>query len=332
MNKVWSSFLCLTSWMLAHFACSDSFEFALIGDLPYGDEIGKVHPPYENLVVDINAQSDLKWVLHAGDFKTGGALCSDAVFEDRLNKFNQFAFPFVFTPGDNEWTDCHQKSAGAFVPLERLDTLRRMFYPEIGKTLGKTTMDVDSQATRQGFKAFRENVYWVHQDVVFATIHLVGSQNGEMAFDPAGKVSRSREDEREVEERNRAALAWLDRIFEEKDKALGLFLMIHANLGLERIQDYRDTEERQRLTDFKAPYAQFLEALETKVTEFNKPVVLAHGDSHYFRIDKPHLMTRKFHANFTRVETFAAPNYHWVKVKVDPESDEVFQFEIEIVE
>jgi hypothetical protein len=36
--------------------------------------------------------------------------------------------------------------------------------------------------------------------------------------------------------------------------------------------------------------------------------------------------------NFTRVETFGSPDTHWIRVSVDPNSDNVFSFELEIVD
>jgi hypothetical protein len=66
---------------------------------------------------------------------------------------------------------------------------------------------------------------------------------------------------------------------------------------------------------------------------FGKPVVLVHGDSHFFRIDKP-LSPRRVRGkpvttaleNFTRVETFGTPYHHWVHVTVDPNDPNVFTF------
>jgi hypothetical protein len=56
--------------------------------------------------------------------------------------------------------------------------------------------------------------------------------------------------------------------------------------------------------------------LEKETIAFGKPVVLVHGDSHFFRIDKP-LPARVQGApirpsieNFTRLETFGTPNHH----------------------
>jgi hypothetical protein len=76
-----------------------------------------------------------------------------------------------------------------------------------------------------------------------------------------------------------------------------------------------------------------------------KPVVLAHGDTHYTRIDTPltaptipavppapAVPAQALVDNFTRVETFGFPNTHWTRVLVDPKSDDVFSFRIEIVE
>ena len=55
-----------------------------------------------------------------------------------------------------------------------------------------------------------------------------------------------------------------------------VFLIIHANPRFEKRED-----------EPKGPYAIFLQALEEEVVRFGRPVALAHGDSHYFRVDKP---------------------------------------------
>jgi hypothetical protein len=47
--------------------------------------------------------------------------------------------PFIFVPGDNEWTDCERLSNGAYDPLERLGKLRRLFW-EDEFSLGKTQL------------------------------------------------------------------------------------------------------------------------------------------------------------------------------------------------
>jgi len=76
-------------------------------------------------------------VVHLGDIKNGSSRCDTTYFQARLADFNRFADPLVYTPGDNEWTDCHRANNGAYLPIERLDTLRRLFFAKLGQTLGK---------------------------------------------------------------------------------------------------------------------------------------------------------------------------------------------------
>jgi hypothetical protein len=78
-------------------------EVALIADTPYGDAQRRQFPA---LVRDINADPQVRMVLHAGDVKNGSSTCDDARFADLAALYGTFADPFVLTPGDNEWTDC----------------------------------------------------------------------------------------------------------------------------------------------------------------------------------------------------------------------------------
>jgi hypothetical protein len=98
-------------------------------------------------------------------------------------------------------------------------------------------------------------------------------------------------------------------------------LIIQANPGFE-------LQPAQR-TGFN----DFLAALEAETLAFGRPVVLVHGDSHYFRIDKPMLGSRSLRRveSFTRVETFGENDNHWLHVSVDPWSPNVFVFDQRVV-
>jgi hypothetical protein len=93
-------------------------------------------------------------------------------------------------------------------------------------------------------------------------------------------------------------------------------------------------DDAAKLTD---GFHDFLVALRAQVIAFGKPVAYVHGDSHYFRVDKPLLdSTGKRVTNFTRVETFGdhqptLGDVNWLKVNVDPSSREVFSYEPQIV-
>ncbi len=298
---------------------AESYAFALIGDTPYarGDSIW-----FEAVIDQINADDDVLWVIHAGDIKTGGQPCTDAFLEERLSRFSRFEDPFVLTPGDNEWTDCHRESAGRFDPLERLQKLRSLFFPRVGMTLGKRPMKVESQAASPEYREFPENVRWEREGAHFATIHLVGSRNGLAPFQQADSTDletapvRTERHDAEVERRSRAGIVWLRRAFAEAESGKGLFLTLHAAMGLEREAD-------------PPHYEAFLDVLREETERFGRPVVLAHGDSHYFRIDKP--LRRKPEGrrlwNFTRVETFGSSDVNWIEVTVDPQSANLFSFD-----
>ena len=295
----------------------NAFQFALIGDTPYDVLPQEKSESFDKLVASINGDHNIQWVLHAGDIKSGSTPCSNMMFKDRKLRFDQFQKPFILTPGDNEWTDCHRVSAGEYQPRERLAKLRSVFYPKPGESLGKTTMPVQSQAFVEGYETFPENVMWEKQNVVFATMHLVGSQNGLDHFDHDSRVNRTSADDQEVLQRSGAALYWLNHVFKraKQIQAGGVFIMIHANPGMDWLFDDRKGFER------------FHSALESKVKHFAKPVVLAHGDTHKFRVDSPELGQSDSLPNFTRVETFGTTNSKWVRVTVNPASKTLFSFE-----
>jgi len=294
------------------------FEFALIGDVPYNEaDYWKL----DNVIAEINADKQLKWVMHAGDIKNGSSLCSDELFLDRLQRFSAFKKPFILTPGDNEWTDCHRANNGAYLPLERLDKLRELFYPVPGRTLGQKTLRLETQAHDPAHAEFVENTRWMEQHVMFAAVHIVGSNNGLAPF-----ATRTADDDAEVERRIAAAQAWIAETFAKAkaENARGVLLMFQANPGFELAKG----------SSGRKGFEEIIADLERETVEFKKPVALVHGDSHYYRVDKPMLGTisKRRIENATRVETFGADDVHWLRVAVDPNSDEVFSVHQEIVD
>ena len=86
------------------------FTFGALGDTPY-TRFEEAHFP--GLLAGMG-QEDLAFAVHVGDFKAARARCSDETFLQRRNWFNAAPLPFVFVPGDNEWTDCGGVLAGGF--------------------------------------------------------------------------------------------------------------------------------------------------------------------------------------------------------------------------
>lgn len=278
--------------------------FALLGDTPYGDDQRVVFPA---LVQAINDDPSVRFVLHAGDVKNGSSTCDDARFADLAALYGTFADPFVLTPGDNEWTDCHRTAAGRYVPTERLHAVRRFFFPQPGWTLGERQMPVLTQASDPKHSAYLENTLFVRSRVVFAAVHVVGSENDLLPWAqlPGGDQPTVRL--AEFEARQSAALDWIDAAFEAArlSNAAGVMLLMQA--------EPTDTPG----------FALIRARIVQRTLEFGKPVVLAHGDEHIYEVEPGYAGV----ANLTRLETFGSTATQWLKVTADPRTAVVFSWE-----
>ena len=285
-------------------------QFALIGDQQYTPTQEKLFPN----VIDAMNRERLQFVVHDGDIKNGQSPCDDATFANRLAGFNRSQNPFILTPGDNDWTDCGRPRAGGMDQLERLAKLREMFFPPPNFTLGKRTLSTLSQSKTPGFEPFVENLMWSSGPALFATVHVVGTNNNAA-------------NAREYEARNRANLFWIRAAFAiaKQRKFNGVMLIMQANPKF----DAKKRAPNDGFTDTVA-------LLEKESIAFPGQVVLVHGDSHYFRIDKPLVPAHNNPENarlenFTRVETFGPPDVHWIRATADPRDPMVFQFEQRLV-
>ena len=296
--------------------------FALLGDTPYG---ANEEVLFDRVVDDINASRNVRLVLHSGDTKAGTERCDDALFSKRFNQFQKLDDAFILTPGDNDWTDCHRANNGSYLPTERLARFRQIFYPVAGMSTGKKPLALRSQATMAGHQALVENTMWSFAGVTMATVHVVGSNNKLVPWsgiDAADSVATPRADRiAEFQLREAAALAWVDATFDQaiaRDSA-GVVLKMQVNPFFELASSH---PERQGFNSFLAKLAERSKA-------FAKPVLLPHGDTHYFRLDKPMVLAKLPSGsaaleNFIRLENFGSPSVHWVEVFVDARDPNVF--------
>jgi hypothetical protein len=286
------------------------FEIGLIGDFPY-DAVQEQQAA--NLFRELDGERQA-FIVHDGDIKSGSSACTDDVYQRELRRFEGSDNPLVYTPGDNEWTDCHRlpnPTPEEADPLNRLALVRSTFFSH-GNSLGEKEIPLQRQSAE-----YPENARWSRGGVTFATLHIVGSNNNRVTTLPNGTVVGN---DAEYEARNAANIAWMRETFDaaRANSSPGVMLVIQANPFEE------DIATPSGFTGFKA-------ALEEEVTSFDGPVVLVHGDSHTFRIDKP-VISETRPPNFTRVETFGSPDVDWVRATVDPRDEAVFSFEPEIVE
>jgi hypothetical protein len=284
------------------------FAFGVFGDAPYRAwEVGR----FRGVIRDVN-RTDIAWLIHVGDIFWYP--CIDENYRRSLDAMNAVDHPVVYTPGDNEWTDCHEDIAGGYEPLERLAYLRSTFFAIPGRSLGARTMRLETQSEHPAYAEFVENARWVRGGFVFATVHMVGAENAAEPY-----PGRGRANDEEVARRTAAALAWMDEAFALADSSSlnGVVIAMQGSPGLQYHPKPR------------AGYEAFLDRLELRVKEFGGPVLLIHGDGHTFRVDHP-LRDRTTYEplpNFTRLETFGSPEVGWVRVVVDSVAGEIVVYE-----
>ncbi|MDQ1518729.1 MAG: hypothetical protein QOE80_4559 [Actinomycetota bacterium] len=137
-------------------AAGSSFQIGLIGDTGYSSG-------QDNDLLAVRtsmARSSLAFVAHDGDIAEEGFACTDSRLQYVRDVFNGFAAPFVYTPGDNEWSNCPGSTA-------RLSAIRRIFFAS-SQTLGKSKMSVSRQSGTP------ENARWSRSGVYFATLNVPG--------------------------------------------------------------------------------------------------------------------------------------------------------------
>lgn len=275
---------------------------AVIGDVPYG--VAQEATWDADLIAAINRDPKVRLALHVGDIKSGSSECSDQRFAAVRAAFDTFEDPLVYTPGDNEWTDCHRVNNGAYDPLERLAAVRETFFDAPGTALGGRGKQVDYQ---QGMV---ENVRWIESRVAFATLHVTGSNNGLGAWTGTGHTAPTPAQIAEVEQRVAAALAWVDTTFDAAQEAglQGVVLAMQADTW-----DPVPTSAQQSI----------VARIAERTAEFDGEVLLLQGDSHDYVVDN-HLGLD----NFTRIVVHGETlPFEYLRLTVDPVRGELFSWE-----
>lgn len=293
---LFSACLCVTA-----LAWGETWQFALIGDVPYSTRERRELP----LMLDAIADSNVAFIAHIGDIKHGQARCDDEVFIDRQQLFNASRVPFVFVPGDNEWTDCIRVSNGGYDPLERLAALRTLFWQR-PDSLGRRTIPLERQAG-----AYLEHSRFRLGPVLFVTLNLPGPNNN---FGGRNQASA------EFSARNPVVLQWIKESFAiaRQERLAGIVLLFQADPGFKSFS--------QSLAH--RGFREFFDTLRRETLDFKGQVVAVHGDTHFSRIDQPlRDGNGKPVANLTRIETFGYPLMGWTRGIIDTDSPALFRFE-----
>ncbi|MFL6575583.1 MAG: hypothetical protein ACJ8MR_03135 [Povalibacter sp.] len=318
---------------------------AAFGDWPYSQYLlDNAH-----LLTDsVNADRNVDLVVHVGDIHSGSMPCTSAGIlppiatsnpgwnQSVFHVFQQFNAPLVYTPGDNEWTDCHkskQLSSGA--PLKELASVRNLFFAKAGHTLGRHEKRVFSQAEffDDAFPAdsqFVENLMWAQSGVVFVTLNIPGGSNDDTS--PwTGVFADSEAQAREASERRGANIRWLQAAFAQarKEHAKAVVVVSQADMW--------DPEALAAGGAGLDKYTPFVTVLADLALNFGRPVLMLNGDSHLFRVDHPLAdpnspqgivhHTRAV-PNLTRIVVQGSTNDpgEWLRITIDPRSRNVYSW------
>jgi hypothetical protein len=305
--------------------------YAIVGDTPYGT------PQVENFANDvgeINADPGVSLVMHLGDIKNGSTACSTSYFEQIRADFDQFEDPVVYTPGDNEWTDCHRANNGSYWPAgpvlngdprpARLAEIHRIFFERPGSTLGENPRQVETQGGE-----YAENVAWSQSRTEFGDLDVPGSNND---WAPWFEAPRTSSQIAEVEGRTAADLEWLDHIFDRagEENAKAVVIGIQADMWDPAIVG--DPEGHDHFTPI-------VRKLASETSKFGGPVLLLNGDSHQFVDDRP-LADPSRPQNLSiygleeevpnlrriTVNGSTTPCHEWLKLTVSPSSNHPFSY------
>jgi hypothetical protein len=248
---------------------------------------------FPGLVQDMNA-AGLAFSVHDGNIGADPDACTDRFYADTRELFARFDGPLLYTPGENEWLACRTEGMD---PPQRLAALRRAFFSSDGPR--GATLRLERQ-----MPSYPENARWRYGGVTFATLHVVGSHDNLEAPEYAPR---------------RAAVGeWLKQTFDraKRDGSAGVVLVWQADPFFQQ--------------DVPA-YNGLRGALRAETMAFKKPVLLVHGDSGRFGVDKPMIDPEGTTVpNFTRLQTFGPADVAWVRVRVDPSARDVFSFRAEL--
>lgn len=338
--------------MMAAQAQAERFSFVALGDTAYNLP-GDV-PVYEALIRRINAAKPT-FTIHVGD--TWGVLpCTEENHRWVLSFFQKYDHPLVYTPGDNEWTDCRKPEvvsaykaveAGTATPeqkallgsMRQLDnTFARVSYADpLGslrmirsiffakpESLGKRRMPLVRQPDVSAFKDTAENTRWSKGGVVFATLSVPGSNNG--------YATNSEQASREAVARTAANVDWINSAFREAKEQNAKAVVLALQAGMFEESHDGTMFGKKLVGGTEGPYHWIAYAIREQATAFGKPVLLINGDHHAFLVDRPFLIEEgeakppRF-GNITRLQVFGAPELKAVRVGVDTETPWVFSFE-----
>ncbi|MBR0669994.1 hypothetical protein [Neoroseomonas soli] len=278
----------LLAWALP--AGAEPMRFAAFGDMPYRAED---EPRVLTLTAEVNRRAPA-FTVFLGDTKSSREPCTEEMLVTRPQRvFARFDRAVIYTPGDNEWTDCAPRGPGESGPADALGRLREAFFG--GPTsLGGRPIRLERQGGRGGpFGKETENARWTHARILFATLNLPGV--------PRPELPGARQVQPEalliLPRLAAAAAVWIDETFAEarRKQARAVVLAFQADLWhpchMVAAPDCRarpvasgGEAGTRALRDLPYDVGMVLGRIADGARAFRRPVLLLHGDGHTYLV------------------------------------------------
>jgi hypothetical protein len=290
--------------------CDGPLTIAVYGDSPYAlvNADYSLDPPlYGNdtaeldaspaFIKAINDDKKVKLVLFAGDIHGGKEPCTFTYDQAIAHLWSTFRDPLIYTPGDNEWADCHKSKEGGdqlntdgdYVdyangnPVANLGLIRQLFFPVPGEAIGgDKTVVSQAQAFDPDHPTdaeYVENVMWEQANILFVSVNIPGGANND-----AGPWYGDPETGEQIQERlqrTAADIRWLEAAFAAAvDEHVGAVVILTQ-------ADMWDIDGNNPDGSTLTNYDSIITTIATNTADFGKPVLLFNGDSHDYRSDNP---------------------------------------------
>ncbi len=213
-----------------HSLSTEPVIFSATADAPYDSAEALI---FQQHLDNHNLYSPAEFLVHLGDIKLGAAPCDESYYEDMATMLRTLAVPAFIVPGDNEWTDCLDRVVAWQYWTTHLMGIESSFCG---------VPAVDKQDVRP------ENFAFVHKDVLFVGINLVGgpADRGVMTDDAD----------------------WVQHQFATRvDSVRAAVVFSQAGPGYN--------------------HNTFFDRFVVDATVFGKPILFIHGDGHNWLQDQP---------------------------------------------
>ncbi|WP_277188295.1 hypothetical protein, partial [Caballeronia sp. BR00000012568055] len=285
-------------------------------------------PAVRSMLDAIGRDRNLSFIVYDGNVKGGNEPCRDSIYQSRHDLLDASRTPVVLLLGQHDWADCGLVHPGGYDPVERLDFVRQLFFPD-ANSLGQNPLTLARESDVARFRTYREIVRWQDQGVAFIGLNVPSPNNYYLT---AGGRNG------EFEDRAVATGFWIEHAAEtarrSEMRALVIILQGDPDFGRyerrERFAWLRFSRSNQPRDGFLELKRSLVKAAET----FRGPVIVIHGtetpEPNGFHIDQPLRNDKGITVtNLTRVAiAFKKPQSQWLEVQTDAQWHPPFRLRV----